>query len=78
MDALNPMIASRLVEPLCNWGKYTPDHQTMMIEALQRISNERGTDISVPLKERLVKSLPQQTAPKTAASFNAAPVTPAP
>jgi aminopeptidase N len=55
-DKINGMTASRLIEPLCNWQKYTPDHKKPMIAQLERIAAAPG--LSQHVKDKLFKSLP--------------------
>ncbi|MBU0800819.1 MAG: aminopeptidase N C-terminal domain-containing protein, partial [Alphaproteobacteria bacterium] len=56
MDKISPNISSRLIEPLCRWRSYTPDHGQLMVAQLERIAKTPG--LSTGVKEKLLKSLP--------------------
>jgi aminopeptidase N len=47
VDALNPMTAARLVEPLSGWRRYRPDLGEMMRAALQRTTAHPGLSKNV-------------------------------
>lgn len=38
LDAMNPQIAARLVNPLCQWGRLSPEYADMMCAELERLS----------------------------------------
>jgi aminopeptidase N len=63
MDKISPNISSRLVEPLCRWRSYTPDHGQQMVAQLERIAKTPG--LSTGVKEKLLKSLPDAGERKT-------------
>jgi aminopeptidase N len=56
MDTISPQIASRMIEPLCNWKDYSDDHQKLMISQLERMKAS-GT-LSNNVKDKLFKALP--------------------
>lgn len=56
MDKISPNISSRLIEPLCRWRSYTPDHGAQMVAQLERIARTPG--LSTGVKEKLLKSMP--------------------
>lgn len=56
MDKISPNMSSRLIEPLCRWRSYTPDHGKMMLGELERIARVPG--LSKGVMEKLGKSLP--------------------
>lgn len=54
LNALNPQIASRLVEPLLHWKRFSEPHKTQMYAELQRIAKEK---LSPDVYEVVTKSL---------------------
>lgn len=56
IDKVNGMMASKLVESLCNWQKYVPAHQKMMIAQLERIA--AAPSLSSHVGDKLSRSLP--------------------
>lgn len=57
MNEINPKVSSGLIGPLCDWRKYTPDHQKLMVAQLERIAATPKLETDV--KEKLLKSLPE-------------------
>ncbi|MFZ4763010.1 MAG: DUF3458 domain-containing protein, partial [Alphaproteobacteria bacterium] len=55
---INSRGAALVLEPLCQYAAYTPEHQEMMVAQLKRIA--AMDDLSVDLKEKVVKSIPTQ------------------
>lgn len=55
LNAINPQIASRLLTPLRDWRRYTPDRQEKMKTALERIAAR--TDLSPDVYEIVTKTL---------------------
>jgi aminopeptidase N len=55
IDAFNPQLAARLVEPLIRWRKYDKERQLLMKEQLQRIANV--PKLSNDIYEIVTKSL---------------------
>ena len=47
MDGFNPMTAARLVEPLCNWRRYTPQLGGLMKAQLSRVAETSGLSKNV-------------------------------
>ncbi|MBX7249686.1 MAG: aminopeptidase N [Caulobacteraceae bacterium] len=47
VDALNPMTAARLLEPLGQWRRYTPELGALMREQLERIKKHKGLSKNV-------------------------------
>ncbi len=54
LDAMNPQIASRLVMPLCQWGRFAPSYQDLMKAELRRMI---AKDLSKDLNEIVSKSV---------------------
>ncbi len=57
LDKLNPMVASRLVNPLTQWRRYDEHRQKLMHEELTRLLKQKP--ISKDLYEVVSKSLPE-------------------
>ncbi len=55
LNAINPQIAARLLTPMRDWKRYTPDRQILMKSALERILNT--PDLSPDVFEIASKSL---------------------
>ena len=55
VDAFNPNIAARLVEPLGSWARYTPALAALMREQLQRIA--AAPQLSPNVHEQVVRAL---------------------
>ena len=55
LNAINPQIASRLLTPLREWKRYTPDRQEKMKASLERILATK--DLSPDVYEIASKSL---------------------
>ena len=55
LNEINPQIAARLVTPLREWRRYTPDRQEMMKSVLQEIVDMK--DVSPNVYEIAGKSL---------------------
>jgi aminopeptidase N len=55
IDAFNPQLAARLIEPLIRWRKYDKERQRLMQEQLQRIANV--PKLSNDVYELVTKSL---------------------
>ncbi len=55
LDALNPQVAARLVEPLAHWRRYDPARQALMRAQLERIIGRPG--VSRDVYEVVSKSL---------------------
>ena len=47
VDGFNPMTAARLVEPLCNWRRYTPQLGGLMKAQLSRVAETSGLSKNV-------------------------------
>jgi aminopeptidase N len=47
VDAFNPNVAARLIEPLGSWARYTPDLGALMREQLSRIAASPGLSNNV-------------------------------
>ena len=47
VDGFNPMTAARLVEPLCNWRRYTPELGALMKAQLSRVVETSGLSKNV-------------------------------
>ena len=47
VDGFNPMTAARLVEPLCNWRRYTPQLGALMKAQLSRVVETQGLSKNV-------------------------------
>ena len=54
LDAMNPQIASRLVMPLCQWGRLESNFQEVMKSELQRMV---AKELSKDLYEIISKSV---------------------
>ena len=59
LNALNPLIAARMVSPLMNWRRYDKQRQKLMREQLELILNEKN--ISKDVFELVSKSLKEET-----------------
>jgi aminopeptidase N len=55
VDAFNPSVAARLVEPLGAWGRYTPELGALMREQLERIA--ASPELSSNVRELVMKAL---------------------
>ena len=55
LNSINPQIAARLLTPMREWKRYTPDRQDKMKAALERIVAEQ--DLSPDVFEIASKSL---------------------
>src|SRR5690606_24166024 len=55
LNSINPQIAARLLTPLKEWRRYTPDRQAKMKAALEDILNVK--DLSPDVFEIVSKSL---------------------
>ena len=55
LNSINPQIASRLLTPMREWKRYTPDRQAKMQACLERIVAEK--DLSPDVFEIASKSL---------------------
>jgi len=55
IDTFNPMVASRLVEPLASWRRYVPDLGALMREQLARIAASGA--LSKNVRELVAKAL---------------------
>ena len=55
IDAFNPNIAARLVEPLGSWARYTPALAALMREQLQRIAD--APELSRNVHELVIRAL---------------------
>lgn len=55
LNSINPQIASRILTPMREWKRYTPDRQDKMKAALQEIANTEG--LSPDVFEIVSKSL---------------------
>lgn len=55
LNSINPQIASRILTPMREWKRYTPDRQDKMKSALQEIANTEG--LSPDVFEIVSKSL---------------------
>ncbi len=55
LNTINPQIAARLLTPMREWRRYTPDRQEKMKASLERIVNEK--DLSPDVFEIASKSL---------------------
>lgn len=58
VDAFNPQLAARLIEPLIRWRKHDKDRQALMRDELERIA--RVTKLSNDIYEIVTKSLAAQ------------------
>lgn len=47
IDAFNPMMAARLIEPLGGWARYKPELAALMREQLERIAASPGLSTNV-------------------------------
>ena len=54
-DAFNPNVAARLLEPLGQWARYTPELGALMREQLERIT--KSPDLSKNVFELASKAL---------------------
>jgi aminopeptidase N len=55
IDAFNPMVASRLIEPLASWRRYVPELGVLMREQLARIADSEA--LSKNVRELVAKAL---------------------
>ncbi len=55
LNSINPQIASRLLTPLRDWRRYTPDRQEKMKSVLERIAAR--PDLSADVYEIVTKTL---------------------
>jgi len=58
IDAFNPQLAARLVEPLIRWQQYDQERQQLMRNELERIANAQ--ELSSDVYEMVSKSLEQK------------------
>ncbi len=55
LNAINPQVAARMLRPLTNWQRFTPDRQKLMCQELLRI--KQAVKLSSDVNEIVTKSL---------------------
>jgi len=56
LDKINPMVASKIIEPLCSWRGYDQNSSKNMIAQLERVA--ASAKLSVNVRDKLYRSLP--------------------